>query len=131
VLNTHEDNPFEHLDHCLESLRLAILCYGDTNVYALQWRPHNRFKPGVLLSQQNVCVDWGLLHKWMRGRAARFDDMERLPDEVFDAYDREHRGGAGSHHEMMGHDGMGRAGHEHSMEGVAEGGGDSDSDYEV
>jgi len=105
----HED-PWEHLDHCLESLRLAIMCHGDTNVYALQWLPHNRFKPAVVLSQQNVCVDWEPLHKWMLNRAAKVDDMERPPDEVFDQYDREHRQGGkhGEGHAEVGehHDGQ-------------------------
>jgi hypothetical protein len=113
-LHVHED-PFEHLDHCLESLRLAIMCHGDTNVYALQWLPHNRFKPGVVLSQQNVCVDWEPLHRWMLERAAKVDDMEKPPSEMFDEYDRTHRGeGKEEGHEGMGHGEKGGEGH-HEM----------------
>jgi len=55
-------------------------------------------------------VDWEPLHKWMLNRAAKVDDMERPPDEVFDQYDREHRQGGkhGEGHAEVGehHDGQ-------------------------
>ncbi|KAI0135022.1 hypothetical protein F4814DRAFT_443850 [Daldinia grandis] len=65
-----------HVDHCLESLRQEVLCTADVTIYTLQWRRPKR-KPIVTVPQPHACVDWEGLHKWMIGRAAKYDDMIR------------------------------------------------------
>ena len=72
-----------HVDHCLESIRQEVLCSANVNVYTLRWTPHNRFMPAVSVSQPNACVDWDALHEWMKGRAARQDDMVGPPESLF------------------------------------------------
>lgn len=65
---------FMHADHCLESLRQAVMCSADVSVYTLEWTPHSRFKPAVRVPQPHACVDWDALHGWMEGRAASLND---------------------------------------------------------
>jgi hypothetical protein len=52
----------------------------------------------------------------MLERSAKVDDMERPPSEVFDEYDRTHRGEENEKegHEEMGHSEKGEEGH-HEM----------------
>ncbi|KAK4170117.1 hypothetical protein QBC43DRAFT_249171 [Cladorrhinum sp. PSN259] len=75
---------YSHVDHCLESLRQEILCSADVNVYTLKWTKHSRFKPTVKVPQPHACVDWDALHEWMRGRAARLDEMVGPPEGMFE-----------------------------------------------
>lgn len=72
-----------HVDHYLESLRQEVLCSANVNVYALRWTPHNRLMLAVSVSQPNTCVDWDALHAWLKGRAARQDDMVGPLEGVF------------------------------------------------
>ncbi|KAK3994930.1 hypothetical protein QBC44DRAFT_261069 [Cladorrhinum sp. PSN332] len=76
---------YSHVDHCLESLRQSILCSADTNVYTLKWTKHSRVKPTVKVPQPHACVDWEALHEWMRGRAARLDEMVGPDPALYDA----------------------------------------------
>ncbi|KAH6633942.1 hypothetical protein B0J18DRAFT_405658 [Chaetomium sp. MPI-SDFR-AT-0129] len=75
---------YSHVDHCLESLRQEILCSADVNVYTLKWTRHSRVKPTVKVPQPHACVDWQALHGWMKGRAARLDDMVGPPDSLYE-----------------------------------------------
>ncbi|KAK8041468.1 hypothetical protein PG994_014475 [Apiospora phragmitis] len=78
------DDLFMHADHCLESLRQAILCQADVSVVTLEWTPHSRFKPSVRVPQPNACVDWDALHGWMSGRAASLEDVVGPPAGMFE-----------------------------------------------
>ncbi|KAI1823226.1 hypothetical protein F4861DRAFT_341924 [Xylaria intraflava] len=70
-----------HLDHCLESIRQEILCAGSAEVYTLEWKAASEGnKPVVTVPQPRMCVDWGSLHSWMKGRAAVYDDMVKPTD---------------------------------------------------
>ncbi|KAK4040643.1 hypothetical protein C8A01DRAFT_15489 [Parachaetomium inaequale] len=78
------DELYSHVDHCLESLRQEVLCSADVNVYTLKWTRHSRFKPTVKVPQPHACVDWAALHGWMKGRAARLDDMVGPPESLYE-----------------------------------------------
>jgi len=66
---------YRHVDHCLEALRQQLLCSADVNVYTLKWTPHSKTKPSIVIPQQNACVNWEVLHGWMLGRAAGYNDL--------------------------------------------------------
>ncbi|CAI6338766.1 unnamed protein product [Periconia digitata] len=75
---------YEHVDHCLESLRQTLMCQADLSIYTLRWTPHSSTKPGVHVPNPNVCVDWDGLHGWMKGRAASLEDVITLPEEIYE-----------------------------------------------
>jgi hypothetical protein len=54
------------------------------NVYTLKWTPHSKTKPSPEVPQDNVCVDWDAIHEWMKGRAAKYDDIVKQPANMFD-----------------------------------------------
>ncbi|KAH7325712.1 hypothetical protein B0I35DRAFT_508060 [Stachybotrys elegans] len=64
-----------HVDHCLETIRQALLCSADVNVFTLIWTSHSKTKPSTRVPQQHACVNWDVLQEWMLGRAASFDQM--------------------------------------------------------
>ncbi|KAI0505909.1 hypothetical protein F5B22DRAFT_490700 [Xylaria bambusicola] len=77
------DELFFHADHCLESLRQAVMCAADVSVYTLEWTPHSRYKPAVRVPQPHACVDWEALHDWMSKRAASLEDVVGPPEILF------------------------------------------------
>ncbi|KAH8882053.1 hypothetical protein GQ53DRAFT_666530, partial [Thozetella sp. PMI_491] len=76
---------YEHVDHCVESLRQQVLCLVDTNLYTLRWTSHSRSKPSPWLPQPQVCVNWDYLHQWMKKRAVSHDELVPPPEEPFNA----------------------------------------------
>jgi len=78
------DELFFHADHCLESLRQAVMCAADVSVYTLEWTPHSRYKPAVRVPQAHACVNWEALHEWMLGRAASLDDVIGPPESLYE-----------------------------------------------
>lgn len=73
----------EHAEHCLEALRLSLLCNADLSIYTLGWTNHSAIRPAVHIPNPNVCVDWEGLHGWMNGRSARLEDAIEMPKEIF------------------------------------------------
>lgn len=59
AVNGSRDNHFEHVSHCFDYIRQAVLCNSDT---ALEWIP---------LHQQNI-DGWGFEH-----RCRNFDEVYR------------------------------------------------------
>ncbi|OTA61483.1 hypothetical protein K449DRAFT_395548 [Hypoxylon sp. EC38] len=68
-------NCLRHVDHCLESIRMELLCKASVDIYTLVWTTHSTEKPSVSVPQPHVCVDWNDLHAWMKSRAASYNDM--------------------------------------------------------
>ncbi|KAF7532289.1 hypothetical protein G7054_g8111 [Neopestalotiopsis clavispora] len=58
-----------HIEHCLEWLRVAALCRGDTTLTTFQW---SDAKPGLLETEYPVprqCVNWDELLQWSEEHA--------------------------------------------------------------
>jgi hypothetical protein len=70
----------KHVDHCLESLRLELLCSADVSLWTFKWTEHSRAKPANHIPQQHVCVDWDALHAWMQERAVDWSEVVHPAD---------------------------------------------------
>ncbi|KAM7193105.1 protein of unknown function (DUF3328) domain containing protein [Rhypophila sp. PSN 637] len=109
----HKYDDYEaHFEHCLETIRQALLCAADTNLYALEWTAKNPLKPGLRLFQANTCVDWEALRGWMKGRLATGDDMLPSPADLEHAAPAEDMGAGG----MGDHQGENKESHHHHPE---------------
>ena len=66
------EDPFDHLAHCFDYLRQAIMCHGDTPLEGLQ----DCFGPDVGGSDgwgvQHVCKRYDDMYAWLEG--LRIDD---------------------------------------------------------
>lgn len=73
-LTREGEDPVEHLSHCFDYLRQAIMCHGDTALEGVQ----TTFGPNVGGSDgwnvQHVCKPWDSIHDWLEEH--RIDDRE-------------------------------------------------------
>lgn len=65
----------QHLDHCLETLRLTIMCYGNTALYSFYWDEHNPAaeRPVTKSNSKSVCIKWSVLEEWAFSRKVPTD----------------------------------------------------------
>ncbi|RDA88978.1 hypothetical protein CP532_0703 [Ophiocordyceps camponoti-leonardi (nom. inval.)] len=52
----------------LESLRLTILCHGNTAVHTFNWKGSNKVKPDLQTNSKSICVRWSSLEDWAYSR---------------------------------------------------------------
>ncbi|KAG8413423.1 hypothetical protein J3458_012984 [Metarhizium acridum] len=57
-----------HLDHCLETLRLATMCRGSADVYSFYWNGTKTGKPATQSNAKSVCVKWSSIEGWAYSR---------------------------------------------------------------
>lgn len=62
-------------DHCLEYLREAAMCRGDTTIATFQWAAG---KPFSHVYSDHECVNWDLLDTWARSRTVDMSDYSIL-----------------------------------------------------
>ncbi|KAI1076590.1 hypothetical protein F5B20DRAFT_555641 [Whalleya microplaca] len=53
-----------HLDHCLETLRITIMCHGNTGMYTFSWESLTPSKPTTMSNSSSVCVKWDSIEEW-------------------------------------------------------------------
>lgn len=56
-----------HTDHCIDSIRQHIQCYGSTTLVPTKWREGAR-RQYIDLNQEHVCRDFGYLRRYMKRR---------------------------------------------------------------
>ncbi|KAK7052482.1 hypothetical protein R3P38DRAFT_2860578 [Favolaschia claudopus] len=80
----YNDAPeIEHLDHCIDWIRQALMCAGDTSVIVWQWDPKKNqtiFQGDVAHTCRNFdkLRDWGKHHKIQTS----YDTSVRLEDDI-------------------------------------------------
>jgi len=59
------------LDHCIDSIRQALMCHANTQLFSFEWNDHVRLPAGPELKTDSVttCVNWDSLDSWARKRA--------------------------------------------------------------
>ncbi|KAL7622857.1 hypothetical protein AAE478_006536 [Parahypoxylon ruwenzoriense] len=62
----------EHSQHCIDTIRQALMCHANTGLYTSQWDEKTRM-PSRNLNSNSVttCVRWDSLNDWARQRALR------------------------------------------------------------
>ncbi|ORY01974.1 hypothetical protein BCR34DRAFT_636609 [Clohesyomyces aquaticus] len=61
----------EHSDHCVETLRVALMCRADVALYSAEWvrSSHEPENKAIRSDANEKCVDWESLEKWALARA--------------------------------------------------------------
>ncbi|PFH57202.1 hypothetical protein XA68_15382 [Ophiocordyceps unilateralis] len=81
-----------HLDHCLETLRLTIMCHGNTALYSFNWNKPTEYRPATQSSSRSVCVKWASIHDWALSRkTSTTPSLVRLSDVEDPSRGREQR----------------------------------------
>ncbi|KAI1112560.1 hypothetical protein F5Y14DRAFT_267176 [Nemania sp. NC0429] len=84
-MTTEDENYVQgHLDHCLESLRLTIMCYGNPSVYSFVWNDLEETKPATKSNSKSVCAKWDTIETWGLSRMVSTNPKLQLPLELVD-----------------------------------------------
>ena len=69
-------------DHCIEYLRQAAMCHGDTSLSAFEWDA-NKDKP-VLSGRRSphMCVDWSTIEAFAKERVVSKGELRRLENPL-------------------------------------------------
>jgi hypothetical protein len=100
VAHGSEDDKYElgHLHHCLESIRLSLMCGGDTAIYSFKWpdRSERVQKPKTKTNSERTCVDWDVIESWAQNRSIGMNPRLKRPAAPHDhehmKHDKEHHG---------------------------------------
>ncbi|KAK5988396.1 hypothetical protein PT974_12550 [Cladobotryum mycophilum] len=57
-----------HLAHCIDSLRLTIMCHGNTGMVSFNWKDPKSIFPGTQSNSKSVCAKWSSIEDWSRSR---------------------------------------------------------------
>ncbi|KAI0549715.1 hypothetical protein F4679DRAFT_248238 [Xylaria curta] len=68
ITETGDKHQHEHLDHCLETLRLSVMCSANTALYTFYWEDERQVRPNTQSNSRSVCVKWEPLEKWAYSR---------------------------------------------------------------
>ncbi|PVH95434.1 hypothetical protein DM02DRAFT_632840 [Periconia macrospinosa] len=70
-----------HMNHCIESLRLATMCHADTSLYTLKWRGEGK-RPEPINHGQRKCTIWNEIEQWAMPRAVSNNPKLVNPDKL-------------------------------------------------
>ncbi|KAH7411638.1 hypothetical protein DE146DRAFT_246482 [Phaeosphaeria sp. MPI-PUGE-AT-0046c] len=70
-----------HMNHCIESLRLATMCHADTSLYTLKWRGEGK-RPDPINHGQRKCTVWNQIEEWAMPRAVSNSPKLINPDKL-------------------------------------------------
>jgi len=59
---------FEHLDHCIDSIRQSLMCSADISVIPFQWIEEKE-QLAARATVPHVCRDFDQIQEWARKRA--------------------------------------------------------------
>lgn len=59
------------LDHCIDTMRQALMCHANTAVYTADWEfnPNPEVSKDVSSEATTTCMNWDSLNDWARERA--------------------------------------------------------------
>ena len=65
---------FEHLDHCVDSIRQSLMCTADISVIPFQWIEEKK-QLAARATIPHVCRDFQQIQEWAKTRAVHELDM--------------------------------------------------------
>ncbi|KAI0862847.1 hypothetical protein F4860DRAFT_99761 [Xylaria cubensis] len=69
-----------HLDHCLEVLRITVMCNGNTDMFTFVSRSRTPGKPTIKSNAKSLCLDWSSLQQWSQLRKLNATQHALPPD---------------------------------------------------
>ncbi|OKL63125.1 hypothetical protein UA08_01259 [Talaromyces atroroseus] len=77
-LFSDNNSPAEHLIHCVEMLRNAVMCSGDVSVITYNWKPGHE-APKANFKSVHSCQKWDKLEEWrtMHNVTGQLQTLER------------------------------------------------------
>jgi hypothetical protein len=57
-----------HIGHCIEALRVSVMCSADLGLYSFIWTGADATKPSARSTSPRKCMDWDTIDRWSRER---------------------------------------------------------------
>ncbi|KAK1488987.1 hypothetical protein CTAM01_11311 [Colletotrichum tamarilloi] len=57
----------DHIDHCVDNIRMALMCKADISIGSYDWVDNNR-RPLTNFRTEHSCYNWDLVNNWARDR---------------------------------------------------------------
>ncbi|KAI1459581.1 hypothetical protein F4805DRAFT_67563 [Annulohypoxylon moriforme] len=75
----------EHSDHCIDTIRQALMCHANTEVHTGEWldRAHELGDKELSGQSTTTCLKWESLDKWARPRALRPGEYSFRPGPYY------------------------------------------------
>ncbi|KAI1116760.1 hypothetical protein F5Y14DRAFT_32369 [Nemania sp. NC0429] len=73
LTSSQEEYLHVHLDHCLESLRKAVMCHANTGLYSFKWHGDDGPRASVKSNAKSVCVKWDAIQDWSYSRTLPYN----------------------------------------------------------
>ncbi|TRX93776.1 hypothetical protein FHL15_005452 [Xylaria flabelliformis] len=70
-----------HLDHCLEVLRMSIMCQGNTVLNSYKWDTEAIDKPMTTSNSRSVCVKWSSIEDWSYDKKVSYSPPVKWPSQ--------------------------------------------------
>lgn len=58
-----DEEPFDHVDNCVNNLRQALMCNADLTPVVTQWDAASH-RNWARLDVVHTCKDWNAVHQW-------------------------------------------------------------------
>ncbi|KAI0413809.1 hypothetical protein F5X98DRAFT_390409 [Xylaria grammica] len=72
-----------HLDHCIETLREAVMCNGNTALISFYWDNPNSSQPAAQSNARSKCALWDSIERWGYSRmVSTSPDFQRPPAPI-------------------------------------------------
>ncbi|OHF03761.1 hypothetical protein CORC01_01080 [Colletotrichum orchidophilum] len=65
----------DHIDHCVDNIRMALMCKADISIGSYDWVDNNR-RPLTNFRTEHSCYNWDLVNNWARDR--HFDIYDNI-----------------------------------------------------
>ncbi|KAF1955636.1 hypothetical protein CC80DRAFT_415111 [Byssothecium circinans] len=65
----------KHLDHCLETLRISLMCTADLSLYNFRWHAADDDRPQPETHGRRKCANWESVDTWARTRRLDYDPV--------------------------------------------------------
>lgn len=73
LTQVQEDYLKHHLDHCLDALRHAVMCHGNTALRSFAWDDPSAEEPKAQSNSKMSCVKWSSIYKWSQSRMVAYN----------------------------------------------------------
>lgn len=67
-----------HTDHCIETLRLVLMCQSDVSIVLQKWSEEEPRRPEADFNSRHVCRNYGELKEWNRAHGLRRSGVENV-----------------------------------------------------
>lgn len=68
---------FTCVDHCIETIRISLMCTGDISLYTFHWENDHQEKPTTRSNSERYCANWEKLQAWSLQRTVGMNPLLR------------------------------------------------------